>query len=31
MSATQTPEQNKQTIRNLYEEILNSGRWELLV
>src|SRR5689334_19218275 len=30
MSATQTSEQNKLTIRKLYEEILNTGRWELL-
>lgn len=30
MSAAQTSEQNKLTIRKLYEEILNTGKWELL-
>ena len=30
MSANQTADQNKVIIRNLYEEILNTGKWELL-
>jgi predicted ester cyclase len=30
MSANQTADQNKEIIRNLYEEILNTGKWELL-
>src|SRR5258708_31801767 len=30
MSITQTSDQNKAIIRKLYEEILNTGKWELL-
>ena len=30
MSASQTADQNKAIIRKLYEEILNTGKWELL-
>jgi len=30
MSATQTPEKNKEAVRKLYEEILNTGKLDLL-